>query len=92
FQAEGWRSNTSLKSIAASLASAENLWKGVDNHGIRGLLPDEQKALAEKIDAAYVESRRQLDAMDRPLTELLADEAGRKALNDFYDCLNVVHR
>ncbi|MEK1939307.1 MAG: imelysin family protein [Pseudomonas sp.] len=92
FQAEGWRSNTSLKSLGASLASAETLWQGVDNHGIRGLLPAEQKPLADKIDAAYAEAKRQLAALDRPLTELLADEAGRKALNDFYDSLNVVHR
>lgn len=92
FQAEAWRSKASLSSLEASLVSAEAVWSGVDNHGLRGLLPAEQKTLAQKIDAAYIESRKQLAALQPPLAELLATEQGRQQLNAFYDSLNVVHR
>lgn len=91
-QADGWRSDSSLESLGASLASAESLWKGVDQHGIRSLLGDDQKALAEKIDAAYAESRGKLDALGQPLGKLLASEEGLKQLNDFYDSLDRVQR
>ncbi|RMS40008.1 putative lipoprotein, partial [Pseudomonas coronafaciens pv. garcae] len=53
FQADSWRSKSSLGSLEASLISAETVWTGVDNKGLRGLLPAEQKPLADKIDAAY---------------------------------------
>lgn len=92
FQAEAWRSKASLSSLQASLESAETLWSGVDNKGLRGLLPTDQKPLANKIDAAYAESRRQLAALKPPLIELLATEQGRQQLNAFYDSLNMVHR
>ncbi len=92
YQAEAWRSQNSLASLGASLSSAEVLWRGVDGQGLRHLLGDEQKALAEKIDAAYRESRRQFDALTPPLSDLLASEEGRARLNAFYDSLNVVHR
>lgn len=92
FQAEAWRSKASLSSLQASLASAETVWSGVDNKGLRGLLPAEQKPLADKIDAAYAESRKQLAALKPPMVELLATEQGRQQLNAFYDSLNVVHR
>jgi predicted lipoprotein len=92
FQAEAWRSKASLSSLQAGLESAETVWTGVDNKGLRGLLPAEQKPLADKIDAAYAESRKQLAALTPPLVELLATEQGRQQLNAFYDSLNVVHR
>jgi predicted lipoprotein len=92
FQAEAWRSKASLSSLQAGLESAETVWTGVDNKGLRGLLPAEQKPLADKIDAAYAESRKQLAALKPPLVELLATEQGRQQLNAFYDSLNVVHR
>ncbi|WP_263142431.1 imelysin family protein [Pseudomonas sp. RIT-PI-AD] len=92
YQAEAWRSQASLATIGASLASAETLWQGVDKQGLRTLLGDDQKALADKIDAAYRESRRQFDALKPPLADLLASEDGLKQLNAFYDSLNVVHR
>ncbi|MBM7061653.1 imelysin [Pseudomonas sp. UL073] len=91
-QAEAWRSEASLSNIAAGLASAEALWSGVDNHGIRGLLGAEQKELATRIDAAYAEARQKLAAIKPPLSELLASEAGRQQVGDFYDSLNRVHR
>jgi uncharacterized protein len=92
YQAEAWRSNASLNSLQASLISAEAVWTGVDNHGLRGLLSAEQKPLADKIDAAYANSRSLLTALTLPLTELLASEDGRKQLNALYDSLNEVHR
>ncbi|MFJ4371944.1 imelysin family protein [Pseudomonas japonica] len=91
-QAEAWRSQSSLKSIAASLAAAQTVWVGVDNQGLRGLLGKEQKALADKIDAAYAEASKLLESNQRPLSELLEDEAGRQQLSALYDSLNVVHR
>ena len=91
-QAEAWRSQSSLKSIAASLAAAQTVWVGVDNQGLRGLLGKDQKALADKIDAAYAASLKLLENNQRSLDELLQDEAGRQQLNEIYDSLNVVHR
>jgi len=92
YQAEAWRSASSLKSLQASLAAAQTVWTGVDNQGLRGLLPSEQKALAEKIDAAYAAANKLLEQNDKPLGQLLNDEAGRHYLTSLYDSLNVVHR
>ncbi|MDG9883266.1 imelysin [Pseudomonas putida CSV86] len=91
-QAEAWRSQSSLKSIAASLAAAQAVWVGVDNQGLRGLLGKDQKALADKIDAAYADATKKLEGNQRTLDELLQDDAGRQQLNAIYDSLNVVHR
>jgi predicted lipoprotein len=92
FQADAWRSQSSLSSLEASLVSAQTVWAGVDNKGLRGLLPAEQKPLADKIDAAYAASRAMLSDLEPPLADLLASEQGRQRLNAFYDSLNVVHR
>ncbi len=70
-QAEAWRSQSSLKSIAASLAAAQTVWTGVDNQGLRGLLGKDQKALADKIDAAYAASAKLLEGNQHTLDELL---------------------
>jgi len=92
YQAESWRSNASLANLAASLASAERLWQGADRDGIKALLGDERAELGRRIDAAYADTRQRLAALQRPLAELLADEAGRAELNAFYDSLNALHR
>lgn len=92
FQADAWRSQSSLPSLQASLSAAQTVWVGVDNKGLRGLLPAEQKPLADKIDAAYAASLKLFDSNQRSLTEMLGDDAGRQQLNDLYDSLNVVHR
>ena len=92
YQAEFWRSNASLASLAAALASAERLWLGANQDGLRSLLGDDQQALAERIDQQYASTRQQLAALQRPLGEMLADEAGRAELNAFYDNLNQIHR
>ncbi len=92
FQADAWRSQSSMQSLEASLAAAQTVWAGVDNKGLRGLLPTEQKPLADKIDAAYAASLKLFASTQRSLTEMLSDDAGRQQLNDLYDSLNVVHR
>ncbi|RRW46631.1 imelysin [Pseudomonas luteola] len=93
YQAEAWRSESSLLSIAASLAGAQALWNGVDGKGLRVLLPKEQKPLADKIDTAYAESSKQLaELQQQPLKSWLSNEAGVAKLNAFYDSLNTVHR
>ncbi|MEB0091089.1 imelysin family protein [Pseudomonas sp. CCI4.2] len=92
FQADSWRSQSSLKSLEVSLLSAESVWKGVDNHGLRGLLSAGQKPIVDRIDVAYAISRKQLSALQPPLTALLATDAGRQQLNAFYDSLNTLHR
>ncbi|MCF4996036.1 imelysin [Pseudomonas syringae] len=92
FQADAWRSQSSMTALRASLAAAKTVWEGVDNKGLRGLLPSEQKPLADKIDAAYAASLKLFDSTQRSLGEMLDDDAGRQQLNDIYDSLNVVHR
>jgi predicted lipoprotein len=78
FQAEAWRSQSSLKSLEASLKAAQTVWVGVDNKGLRGLLPSDQKALADKIDAAYAATLKLLADNQKTLGELLADDAGQQ--------------
>ncbi|MNL23135.1 Imelysin [compost metagenome] len=92
FQADAWRSQSSLAGLEASLAAAKTVWEGVDNKGLRNLLPSDQKPLADKIDAAYAASLKLFASNQRSLTEMLNDDAGRQQLNDIYDSLNVVHR
>lgn len=92
YQAEAWRSAQSIQSVRASLTAAQAVWVGVDNKGLRSLLPSDQKALADRIDAAYAASLKLLDSNERSLAELLGDDAGRQYLNTLYDSLNVVHR
>jgi predicted lipoprotein len=92
YQAEAWRSKASLANLAAALASAERLWLGSQQDGMRSLLPSRHTSLAERIDTAYSETRQQLAEQQRPLGELLSDEQGRQQLNQLYDNLNRLHR
>lgn len=92
YQAEAWRSAASLANLGAALANAELLWHGTNRDGIQSLLDKDQAELGQRIDAAYQDTRQRLAALDRPLGELLADEAGRTSLNELYDSLNRLHR
>ncbi|MHA6492676.1 imelysin family protein [Pseudomonas borbori] len=92
YQAEAWRSKASLANLAASLATAERVWHGAEQDGIQTLLSDDQSALQQRINAAYTDTRQRLAALQRPLGELLSDEAGRTQLNALYDSLNALHR
>ena len=92
FQAEGWRSQTSLSTLDAGLASAERLWLGAEQDGLRSLLGSQQHDLAERVGFAYSDTRQRLAALRQPLGELLASEPGRTELNALYDSLNRLHR
>ncbi|MCF7201920.1 imelysin family protein [Pseudomonas oligotrophica] len=92
FQAEGWRSATTLASLDAATASAERLWQGGERDGLRALLGDDQRALAERIDQGYAGLRQGIAALERPFAELLADQAGRAQLAALYKQLDDLHR
>lgn len=92
YQADAWRSNASLTNLAASLASAERVWLGAEQDGIQALLGSDQDALKQRINAAYSDTRQRLAATQRPLAELLGDEAGRAELSALYGSLSTLHR
>ncbi|WXL24972.1 imelysin family protein [Ectopseudomonas mendocina] len=92
FQAEAWRSKSSLANLASSLASAERVWLGAENDGVQTLLSDSQHDLKERVKSAFIDTRQRLANIPRPLTDMLADEAGRTELNALYDSLNNLHR
>ncbi|MGC1333442.1 imelysin family protein [Pseudomonas sp.] len=91
-QAEAWRSQDALHSLQASLTAAQAVWAGVDDQGLRGLLGNDQQALAERIDAAYAAAQKTLDGNSRPLAEQLTTPEGRHSLEVLYDQLNSLHR
>lgn len=92
YQAEFWRSNASLASLAAALASAERVWHGGNNDGIRALLGSDQATLAQRLDQQYSQTRQQLAELQRPMSELLGSDDERSQLNDVYTSLNTLHR
>lgn len=92
YQAEAWRSHASLASLAAGLASAERIWHGAEQDGMQALLGSQHDELKQRLDAAYSDTRQRLAAIERPLGELLGDEAGRQELNALYDSLGSLHR
>lgn len=92
YQAEAWRSAASLANLGAALATAEQLWHGSNKDGLQSLLGSDQAELVGRIDAAYKDTRQRLAALEQPLGELLADEAGRASLNELYDSLGRLHR
>lgn len=92
YQAEAWRSQSSLASLQASLQAAQSVWQGVDGKGLRALLKGEHKPLAEKIDAAYASALQALQTNDRALTALLEDPTGKPLLDELYGRLDAVHR
>ena len=92
YQAEGWRSDTTLASIAAAVKGAESLWLGADNNGLRSLLPAEQADLAQRIDAAYAQLLQHQGGLTQPFGALLADEQGRSELDGLYQGIDRLHR
>ncbi len=92
YQAEAWRSAASLANLAAALASAERLWHGSNKDGLQALLGRDQAELAERIDAAYLDTRQRLATLERPLGELLGEPNGRASLNELYASLEQLHR
>ena len=92
YQAESWRSDSSLGNLSASLSAAQNLWQGKDQYGLRHLLKPEQQELAKRIDAAYANTKAQLDGLSRSLKTLLASEDDRAQLGSLYEQLDQLHR
>jgi hypothetical protein len=92
YQAEGWRSDTTLSNIAAAVKGAESLWLGADQNGLRALLGSEQSDLAERIDAGYADLLQQLKAMPGTFGEMLANDEGRGQLDALYERIDRLHR
>ncbi|PTU76212.1 imelysin family protein [Pseudomonas mangrovi] len=92
FQAEAWRSKASLANLAAALASAEQVWRGNDDNGVRSLPGAQHQNLVKRIDEAFSDTRKRLAAQQRPLGEALADPAAREELDALYDSLDRLHR
>ena len=92
YQAEGWRSDTTLASIEAAVKGAESLWVGSDKDGLRKLLSAEQADLAKRIDAGYAELLQQLAGISQPFGEMLASDDGSKQLDALYQRIDRLHR
>jgi hypothetical protein len=92
YQAEGWRSDTTLANVTSAIKGAESLWLGANEDGLRKLLSAEQADLAKRIDAAYAELLQQLAAMNQPFAEMLGNEAGRGELDALYKRIDGLHR
>lgn len=92
YQAEGWRSGNSLDNLGATLASAEQLWTGSNQNGIRTLLGSESAELATRVDAAFADARQHVAAVQQPLGSLLGNPQGLSELNALYDSFNRLHR
>jgi predicted lipoprotein len=85
-------SGSLLTGLDAGLASAEALWRGQNNDGLRSLLGKDQADLITRLDGAFAETRQRLAALGRPLGELLVDPAGQTSLNQLYDSLDSLAR
>lgn len=92
YQAEAWRSDATLASLTAAVASAERLWTGAKADGLRQLLGDEHAELAQRIDQSYAELNKQLAGIDQPFATLLADTRGRARLDSLFQQLDQLHR
>src|SRR3546814_783733 len=92
YQADGWRSDTTLSNIAATVKGAESLWLGADQDGLRALLGAEQADLAKRIDAGYADLLQQLKAMYEPFGKMLANEESRAQLDALYQRIDQLHR
>jgi len=92
YQAEGWRSDTTLGSIEAAVKGAERLWSGAEQTGLRALLGQEQSELAARIDASYGEVLQQLASLKQPFGKLLAEQEGRAQLDELYARIDRLHR
>lgn len=92
YQADAWRSGGSLGNLAAGLSSAQLVWQGQSDNGLRSLLDASQQALAKQIDQAYADTRQQLEILQQSLTELFASDSARPQLQALYNSLDQLHR
>jgi predicted lipoprotein len=92
YQAESWRSDSSLDNLSASLNAAQNLWQGKNMDGLQQLLRPEQQELGQRIDAAYASTIAQLDSLSGSLKAMLSSDEGRQQLSRLYEQLDHLHR
>ena len=92
YQAESWRSGGSLGNLAAGLASAQQVWQGQSNNGLRSLLDADQQALAKQIDQGYADTRQKLEMLEQSMTELFARDSALTELQALYSSLDQLHR
>lgn len=92
YQADAWRSGASLSNLAAGLNSAQRVWQGKTNNGLRSLLDASQQPLAKQIDQAYADSQQRLETLQQPLGEMLPSQNGRTLLIELYDSLLQLQR
>ncbi|MFT0213288.1 imelysin family protein [Pseudomonas sp. F1_0610] len=92
FQAEGWRSGLSLKNMQSTIESAQKVWQGVNDTGIRKLVAEQDPKVAETIDKAYADALANLAGFDKPLTELVVDKSQAADLEKLYKSFDALHR
>lgn len=92
FQAEGWRSGLSLSNMQATVESAQKLWLGVNDLGLRQLALEQDKAIVTRIDQAYTDVLTNLAGFDKPLTELVVDSSQAEKLENLYKSFDRLHR
>jgi len=91
-QAEAWRSQATFTNLAASLTTAELLWNGTKQNGLRSLLGTGYGDLAQRLDQAFGDTRERISALQQPLDELLTNKNGRNQLAALYASLDRLHR
>ena len=92
YQADSWRSGGSLGNLAAGIASAQEVWEGQEDNGLRSLLGADQQPLAKRIDQAYADTRQQLQMLQQSLTQLFAQDSARAQLQTLYTSIDQLHR
>lgn len=91
FQADAWRSQSSLSNLQHALVSAQKLWTGEQNQGLRALLAEDSPA-TNTLDQAFTQTLDLLNGQSQSLTQLLQTAEGKQWLNELYDSLNRLHR
>jgi len=92
YQADAWRSGESLNNLAAGLASAQLVWQGQADNGLRSLLDSSQQPLAKQIDQAYADTLQQLEMLQQSLTALFVADGTHAQLQALYTRLDQLHR
>ena len=92
YQADAWRSQSSLKNLEQALLSAQKVWRGEQGQGLRALVPASQEKAITTLDQAFAETLGLLSAQQQSITMLLKTDEGKAALNELYDSLNRLHR
>jgi predicted lipoprotein len=79
YQAEFWRSSSSIDSIRQGIAAHKNIWQ---NEGWELLITEKNSSLANEINSIYQEIHAQLEDLKKPLPELLNDKTSISQLQE----------